>query len=189
MDKSEDQGVLDLHPKPVLPKSEKPVQKSKPPFLKKPKLKKPKGKNLKPKATKKKSVPKSKSKQSFRRRLPKIGPKDRMDYRNMSLISRFLSDEGKILPRRVSRLTLKQHRFITLAIKQARILSLLPFLRPKKKDPKKKKKEKAFERIRPKSTPRSKNQKDPKKKEKPFERIRPNSTPRAKNQKGPDSNL
>nr|YP_010474790.1 ribosomal protein S18 [Corydalis fargesii]UVH69077.1 ribosomal protein S18 [Corydalis fargesii] len=186
MDKSEDQGVLDLHSKSVLPKSEKPVQK-----LKQPALKKIKGKNLKPKVKKKKSVPKSKPKQSFRRRLPKIGPKDRVDYRNLSLISRFISDEGKILPRRVSRLTLKQHRLITLAIKQARILSLLPFLRPKKKDPKKNKKWKPFERIRPKSTPRAKKKKDPKKnkKEKPFERIRPKSTPRAKNQKDPDSNL
>nr|AWI71055.1 ribosomal protein S18 [Thevetia peruviana] len=69
-----------------------------------------------------------KSKRSFRRRLPPIQSGDRIDYRNMSLISRFLSQQGKILPRRVNRLTLKQQRLITIAIKQARILSLLPFL-------------------------------------------------------------
>lgn len=46
----------------------------------------------------------------------------------MSLISRFISEQGKILSRRVNRLTLKQQRLITIAIKQARILSLLPFL-------------------------------------------------------------
>nr|QHN54965.1 ribosomal protein S18 [Anchomanes hookeri] len=63
----------------------------------------------------------------FRRRLPPIGPGDRMDYRNMSLISRFISEQGKILSRRVNRLTLKQQRLITIAIKQARILSSLPF--------------------------------------------------------------
>ncbi|KAK9671505.1 hypothetical protein RND81_12G034600 [Saponaria officinalis] len=65
-----------------------------------------------------------KSKRSFRRRLPPIQPGDRIDYRNMSLISRFISEQGKILSRRVNRLTLKQQRLITIAIKQARILSL-----------------------------------------------------------------
>nr|YP_010552412.1 ribosomal protein S18 [Allomorphia sulcata]UTM95508.1 ribosomal protein S18 [Allomorphia sulcata] len=69
-----------------------------------------------------------KSKRSFRRRLPPIQSGDRIDYRNMSLISRFISEQGKILSRRVNRLTLKQQRLITIAIKQARILSLLPFL-------------------------------------------------------------
>ncbi|CAN6453956.1 unnamed protein product [Victoria cruziana] len=49
----------------------------------------------------------------------------------MSLVSRFISEQGKILPRRVNRLTLKQ-RLITIAIKQARILSLLPFLNNEK---------------------------------------------------------
>nr|YP_010273796.1 ribosomal protein S18 [Erycibe obtusifolia]UKO32204.1 ribosomal protein S18 [Erycibe obtusifolia] len=68
-----------------------------------------------------------KSKRSFRRRLPPIQSGDRIDYRNISLISRFISEQGKILSRRVNRLTLKQQRLITLAIKQARILSLLPF--------------------------------------------------------------
>ena len=73
-----------------------------------------------------------KSKRSFRRRLSPIGLGDRIDYRNMSLISRFISEQGKILPRRVNRLTLKQQRLITIAIKQARILSLLPFLNNEK---------------------------------------------------------
>nr|WOC91418.1 ribosomal protein S18 [Utricularia graminifolia] len=68
-----------------------------------------------------------KSKRSFRRRLPPIQSGDRIDYRNMSLISRFISEQGKILSRRVNRLTLKQQRLITIAIKQARILSLLSF--------------------------------------------------------------
>nr|YP_009764930.1 ribosomal protein S18 [Cynometra iripa]YP_009766449.1 ribosomal protein S18 [Cynometra ramiflora]QIS95207.1 ribosomal protein S18 [Cynometra iripa]QIS96984.1 ribosomal protein S18 [Cynometra ramiflora] len=68
-----------------------------------------------------------KSKRSFRRRLPPIQSGDRIDYKNMSLISRFISEQGKILSRRVNRLTLKQQRLITIAIKQARILSSLPF--------------------------------------------------------------
>ncbi|KAK8940328.1 hypothetical protein KSP40_PGU001264 [Platanthera guangdongensis] len=69
----------------------------------------------------------SKSKRSFRRRLPQIRSGDQIDYRNMSLISQFISEQGKILSRRVNRLTLKQQRLITIAIKQARILSSLPF--------------------------------------------------------------
>nr|YP_010207271.1 ribosomal protein S18 [Vatica rassak]UAX24205.1 ribosomal protein S18 [Vatica rassak] len=69
-----------------------------------------------------------KSKRSFRRRLPPIQSGDQIDYRNIGLISRFISEQGKILSRRVNRLTLKQQRLITRAIKQARILSSLPFL-------------------------------------------------------------
>nr|YP_009402550.1 ribosomal protein S18 [Pararchidendron pruinosum]APA33191.1 ribosomal protein S18 [Pararchidendron pruinosum]QIS96726.1 ribosomal protein S18 [Pararchidendron pruinosum]CUR08455.1 rps18 [Pararchidendron pruinosum] len=72
-----------------------------------------------------------KSKRPFRRRLPRIQSGDRIDYKNMSLISRFISEQGKILSRRVNRLTLKQQRLITIAIKQARILSSLPFLKLK----------------------------------------------------------
>nr|YP_009129799.1 ribosomal protein S18 [Vanilla planifolia]YP_009456252.1 ribosomal protein S18 [Vanilla pompona]AID52219.1 ribosomal protein S18 [Vanilla planifolia]AUJ22525.1 ribosomal protein S18 [Vanilla pompona]QII90243.1 ribosomal protein S18 [Vanilla planifolia] len=68
-----------------------------------------------------------KSKKPFRRRFLSIGPRVRINYRNMSLINRFISEQGKILSRRVNRLTLKQQRFITIAIKQARILSSLPF--------------------------------------------------------------
>nr|YP_009400552.1 30S ribosomal protein S18 [Vanilla aphylla]QHD19658.1 30S ribosomal protein S18 [Vanilla shenzhenica]BAX88165.1 30S ribosomal protein S18 [Vanilla aphylla] len=68
-----------------------------------------------------------KPKKSFHRRLRSIGSRVRINYRNTGLISRFISEQGKILSRRVNRLTLKQQRFITIAIKQARILSSLPF--------------------------------------------------------------
>nr|QIM59198.1 30S ribosomal protein S18 [Exacum paucisquamum]QIM59214.1 30S ribosomal protein S18 [Exacum paucisquamum] len=73
---------------------------------------------------------KFKSKQPFHRCLPPIQFQsgDYISYRNMSLISQFISEQGKILLRRVNRLTFKQQRLITIAIKQARILSLLPFL-------------------------------------------------------------
>ena len=69
-----------------------------------------------------------KSKQSFRRSLSPIQSGDRIDYKNMSLLYRFISQQGKILSRRMNRLTLKQQRLITIAIKQARILSSLPFV-------------------------------------------------------------
>jgi small subunit ribosomal protein S18 len=74
----------------------------------------------------------TKSKRSFRRRLPPIQSGDRNDYIKKSLISRFISEHGKLLSRRVNRVTLKQQRLITIAIKQARILSLLPFLNNQK---------------------------------------------------------
>nr|YP_009407352.1 ribosomal protein S18 [Aldrovanda vesiculosa]ASA46337.1 ribosomal protein S18 [Aldrovanda vesiculosa] len=70
----------------------------------------------------------NKTKRSFRRRFPPIQSGDQIDYRNVSLIRRFISEQGKILSRRVTKLTLKQQRFITSAIKQARILSFLPFV-------------------------------------------------------------
>nr|YP_009413575.1 ribosomal protein S18 [Allotropa virgata]ASN78883.1 ribosomal protein S18 [Allotropa virgata]ASN78906.1 ribosomal protein S18 [Allotropa virgata] len=71
--------------------------------------------------------PLRKAKKAFRKHSPLIQSGDTIDYRNIRLISRFISQQGKILPRRARKLTLKQQRLITIAIKQARILSLLPF--------------------------------------------------------------
>nr|YP_010760159.1 ribosomal protein S18 [Cuscuta vandevenderi]WEY30084.1 ribosomal protein S18 [Cuscuta vandevenderi] len=68
-----------------------------------------------------------KSKKSFRKPLPSIQSGDRIDYQNIDLLRRFISQQGKILSKRVNKLTLKQQRLLTLAIKQARILSFLPF--------------------------------------------------------------
>nr|QZH79429.1 ribosomal protein S18 [Fissistigma oldhamii] len=73
-----------------------------------------------------------KPKGDFRRRLPLIKPGDLFDYRNVTLIREFISDRGKILSRRATKLTLKQQRAMALAIKQARTLSSLPFLKNKK---------------------------------------------------------
>nr|YP_009160472.1 ribosomal protein S18 [Sporobolus maritimus]AKB92865.1 ribosomal protein S18 [Sporobolus maritimus] len=101
--------------------SKQPFRKSKQPFRK---FKQPFHKSKQ--SFRKFKQPFRKSKQPFRRR-SRIGPGDQIDYRNMSLINRFISEQGKILSRRINRLTLKQQRLITLAIKQARILSFLPF--------------------------------------------------------------
>ncbi|KAB2097709.1 hypothetical protein ERO13_A01G178244v2, partial [Gossypium hirsutum] len=69
---------------------------------------------------------------SFHKCFPSIQSRDRIDYRNMILISLFISEQGKILSRRVNRLTLKQQRLITNIVKQVSILSLLPFLNNEK---------------------------------------------------------
>nr|YP_009758371.1 ribosomal protein S18 [Vavilovia formosa]QIN90177.1 ribosomal protein S18 [Vavilovia formosa] len=85
------------------------------------------------KSTSKQTLDKSKrlfvkSKKSIRRRSPLIQSGDQIDYKNLSLLFKLISRQGKILSRRVNKLTLKQQRLITIAIKQARILSLLPFV-------------------------------------------------------------
>ncbi|KAH7388148.1 hypothetical protein KP509_16G060700 [Ceratopteris richardii] len=50
-----------------------------------------------------------------------------IDYKNISLLCRFVSEQGKILSRRMNRLTLKQHHLVAAAVKRACILALLPF--------------------------------------------------------------
>nr|YP_009413641.1 ribosomal protein S18 [Monotropsis odorata]ASN79012.1 ribosomal protein S18 [Monotropsis odorata] len=66
-------------------------------------------------------------KRDLKNHSPTIQSGDKIDYKNIPLIIRFLSEQGKILPRRLNKVNLKQQRLITIAIKQARILSLLPF--------------------------------------------------------------
>ena len=51
-----------------------------------------------------------------------------IDYKNLVLLKKFITSEGKILPRRVSGLTAKQQRHIAKAIKNARMIGLLPFI-------------------------------------------------------------
>nr|YP_010406430.1 ribosomal protein S18 [Cymbaria daurica]URC16231.1 ribosomal protein S18 [Cymbaria daurica] len=68
-----------------------------------------------------------KKKRSFRRPLSPIKPGDRIDCTEPSLIGQFISEQAKIRSRRSTKLTFKQQRLATIAIKQARILSLLPF--------------------------------------------------------------
>lgn len=70
----------------------------------------------------------NKSKRSSRRRLPPIRTGEIIDYKNINLLRRFISEQGKILSRRMNRLTSKQQRLMTIAIKRARVLALLPFL-------------------------------------------------------------
>jgi len=70
----------------------------------------------------------NKLKRSSRRRLPPIRSGEIIDYKNINLLRRFISEQGKILSKRMTRLTSKQQRLMTIAIKRARVLALLPFL-------------------------------------------------------------
>ena len=53
---------------------------------------------------------------------------DYVDYKDVDLLKRFISERGKILPRRVTGTGAKNQRKITVAIKRARIMGLLPFV-------------------------------------------------------------
>jgi small subunit ribosomal protein S18 len=52
-----------------------------------------------------------------------------VDYKDDKLLSRFLTDRGKILPRRLSGVTARHQRQLAVAIKRARYLALLPYIK------------------------------------------------------------
>lgn len=52
---------------------------------------------------------------------------DHPDYKDADLLKRFVSEKGKILPRRVTGTCAKHQRTLTGSIKRARIMALLPF--------------------------------------------------------------
>jgi small subunit ribosomal protein S18 len=61
----------------------------------------------------------------------KISPlnfNQKIDYKDIDLLKLFTTEQGKILPRRATGVTVQQQRKLTKAIKRARILSLLPFV-------------------------------------------------------------
>ena len=64
----------------------------------------------------------------FRRRLSPIKPSEPIDYKDVDLLRKFVTERGKILPRRITGLTAQQQRDLTLAIKRARVLALLPYI-------------------------------------------------------------
>lgn len=66
----------------------------------------------------------------FKKRLSPIKPSDPIDYKDIDLLKKFITERGKILPRRLTGLTAQQQRDLTNAVKRARILALLPFVNP-----------------------------------------------------------
>ncbi|MDO4799120.1 MAG: 30S ribosomal protein S18 [Bacillota bacterium] len=53
---------------------------------------------------------------------------EHIDYKDTKKLQKFLSERGKILPRRVTGTCAKHQRPLTAAIKRARIVALLPFV-------------------------------------------------------------
>ena len=50
-----------------------------------------------------------------------------IDYKDVKLLRRFVTEQGKIIPRRVTGSSAKSHRQLVRAIKQARNIALMPF--------------------------------------------------------------
>ncbi len=51
-----------------------------------------------------------------------------VDYKNPEFLKKFLNEQGKILPRRITGTSLKYQRKVARAIKRARHLALLPYV-------------------------------------------------------------
>jgi small subunit ribosomal protein S18 len=64
----------------------------------------------------------------YRRKLSPLQIGEIIDYKDVELLSKFLTEQGKILPRRATGLTTKQQTRLTKAVKKARVISLLPFV-------------------------------------------------------------
>jgi small subunit ribosomal protein S18 len=67
----------------------------------------------------------------FRRQktCPFSGPHaPKIDYKDIKLLQRFVSERGKIVPSRITAVSAKKQRELAQAIKRARNLALLPFL-------------------------------------------------------------
>ncbi len=51
-----------------------------------------------------------------------------IDYKDVKLLSKFISERGKIMPSRITAVCAKKQRELATAIKRARNLALLPFV-------------------------------------------------------------
>nr|YP_010443649.1 ribosomal protein S18 [Merotricha bacillata]UTE94536.1 ribosomal protein S18 [Merotricha bacillata] len=64
----------------------------------------------------------------FKRHLSPIEPGYLIRYRDIELLHSFLTDQGKILPRRSTHLTVKQQNQLSKSIKRARMMKLLSYI-------------------------------------------------------------
>jgi small subunit ribosomal protein S18 len=62
-----------------------------------------------------------------KRAVYKFSDGEAVDYKDIALLRKFMSDRGKIRSRRVTGLTPKRQREVAMAIKNAREMALLPY--------------------------------------------------------------
>jgi small subunit ribosomal protein S18 len=51
----------------------------------------------------------------------------KIDYKDVKLLQRYISEKGKIVPARITAVSAKKQRELAIAIKRARYLALLPY--------------------------------------------------------------
>ena len=51
-----------------------------------------------------------------------------IDYKDAKKLQKFVTDQGKIIPRRITGLSAKQHRELVKAIKRARQIAVMPYV-------------------------------------------------------------
>lgn len=51
-----------------------------------------------------------------------------IDYKNVKLLQKFITEQGKIIPKRITGTSAKYQRQLSLAIKRARHMALLPYV-------------------------------------------------------------
>lgn len=59
---------------------------------------------------------------------PRIQEPEYVDYKDIDLLKRYLNEQGKLLPRRITGASARFQRQLTVAVKRARHLALLPFV-------------------------------------------------------------
>jgi len=51
-----------------------------------------------------------------------------IDYKDTKKLQKFVTDQGKIIPKRITGLSAKQHRELVRAIKRARQIAIMPYI-------------------------------------------------------------
>lgn len=77
------------------------------------------------------AMPRRRRKQFFvRRKVCRfcVDPSLAVDYKDVNTLKQFVTERGKIIPRRISGNCARHQRSLTRAIKQARLLALMPYV-------------------------------------------------------------
>lgn len=83
-----------------------------------------------PKPTRKAADDKTKKRMFVRRKICRFcaDPKVQPDYKEVGLLRHFISERGKIIPRRITGNCARHQRYVATAIRRARMIALMPFV-------------------------------------------------------------